>query len=120
MVTEEQINKAIGAHGLWKQRLRSAIDAGKSEFSVATMRLDNVCDFGKWLYSLPPAIKATDEYKKVKDIHAKFHAEAANVLNFAVQGKKEDAEKSIALGGAFAVLSADLTKAMMLWKKTLK
>jgi len=47
MAIAEEITKAIGAHGMWKQRLRQAIDTGKSEFTVERVRPDNLCDFGK-------------------------------------------------------------------------
>jgi len=44
MSTQDQIKKAIGAHGLWKTRLAAAIDVGKSEFTVDTVRKDNACN----------------------------------------------------------------------------
>ncbi len=115
----DEINKAIGTHGLWKQRLRTAIESGKSEYTLANTRVDNICEFGKWLYSISPEIKATESYKKIKDLHAKFHMEAANVLSLALQGKKEEANKSLVPGGTYFIASADLTKEMMNWKKTL-
>jgi hypothetical protein len=42
----EQIRAAIGAHGTWKARLRSAIDSGQSTLSVGVTRLDDRCDNG--------------------------------------------------------------------------
>ncbi len=116
MAAVEEINKAIGAHGMWKQRLREAIDTGKSEFTVERVRPDNLCDFGKWLYSLPPGDQTSTHWKTVKELHAKFHAEAARVLGLAVNGHKQEAEKALSTGSNFVKISSELTGTMMKWK----
>lgn len=113
----EQIDKAVAAHGMWKARLRQAIDAGKSDFTAAGVSVDNQCEFGKWLYSLPAADRQGAEWQKVRDLHAKFHREAARVLGLAVGGKKADAESGLATGSQFAKISLELTGAMIEWKK---
>jgi len=117
MSTQDQIKKAIGAHGLWKTRLAAAIDVGKSEFTVDTVRKDNACDFGRWLYGseLPPAAKNLAEYETCRRLHAEFHQCAAEVLNLAVGGKKSEAQKAMGATGKFASTSASLTTAMMKW-----
>ena len=118
MSLAEEISKAIGAHGMWKQRLRNAIDAGKSEFTPDTVAKDNACDFGQWLYgnSLSAVDKGCAEYKAVKDLHAKFHQCASGVLKWAVTGKKADAETMMGTAGSFTTASGELTRAMMTWK----
>ncbi len=118
MSLPDEINKAIGAHGMWKARLRSAVDTGKSEFAVETVAKDNQCDFGKWLYgsTLTAADKGSPEYKAVKELHAKFHLSASKVLRDALGGKKADAEAQLAPTGEFASISGQLTRAMTAWK----
>ncbi len=118
MSLAEEISKAIGAHGMWKQRLRSAIDSGKSEFTPDAVAKDNACDFGQWLYgsSLSAADKASAEYKSVKDLHAQFHQCASSVLSCAIAGKKADAESMMGNSGKFTTTSGELTRAMMTWK----
>lgn len=116
MANTEEINKAIGAHGMWKQRLRQAVDSGKSEFTVERVRPDNNCDFGKWLHGLPPGDKNSEHWKTVQDLHAKFHIEAARVLQLATTGNKAEAEKGLASNSPFTSVSAKLTSAMMKWK----
>jgi methyl-accepting chemotaxis protein len=118
MANVEEIDKAIGAHGLWKTRLKTAIDSGKSEMPVETIREDNQCAFGKWLYgpSLTSADKASSHYKTVKDLHAEFHKTAAHVTELAVSGKKADAQSMMSLNGAYAAVSGKLTQAMLEWK----
>ena len=55
----EQIDKAIGAHGTWKVKLRQNID-GTLALVPAEVGVDNRCEFGKWLYSLAGTPAATD------------------------------------------------------------
>jgi chemoreceptor zinc-binding protein len=119
MAAAEEINKAIGAHGMWKQRLREAIDTGKSDFTVERVRPDNLCDFGKWLYSLPTTDQTSAHWRTVRELHGKFHIEAAHVLGLAVGGLKQEAEKKLDNASQFTKISSELTGAMMKWKASL-
>ena len=117
MSKSDEIKKAIGAHGMWKTRLRSAVDTGHSEFTVDKVKADNNCDFGKWLHGLPNDEKKSEHWTKIRDLHAKFHVEAAKILESAVTGKKEVAAKGLDAASEFSKLSAGLTTAMMNWEK---
>jgi methyl-accepting chemotaxis protein len=119
MANSEEIRKAIGAHGMWKQRLRQAIDTAKCDFTVERVRPDNQCDFGKWLHALPTADKTTAQWKTVQALHANFHREAAHVLELALNKQKPEAEKAIAANSPFAKVSLELTSNMMKWKDSL-
>lgn len=112
-----EIQLAIGAHGLWKQRLSSAIATGKSEFSPDDIRRDGLCDFGKWLHSLPESDRASELWKKVHSLHERFHLESAGVLEAALAGRKEEAAAAMAQGSAYALVSMRLTAAMMEWMR---
>lgn len=122
MADTQEIDKAIGAHGMWKARLRSAIDTGQVDMPVAKIRLDDQCAFGKWLIgpSLAAPEKLSAHDRKVKDLHAEFHRVAATVVEMAQGGQKAAAEKMTALGGRYAEVSGALTAAMMAWKADLK
>ena len=115
MSFKDEITKAIGAHGMWKARLRAAIDTGKLDASVADVRKDNGCAFGQWLYgaTIPAAAKASPDYTTVKGLHAKFHECAAKVLELASKGAKAEANKL--MDGEYATISSQLTAAMMKW-----
>ena len=113
MSTKDAITKGIGEHGMWKQRLLDAMNTGQSEWAPDTVRQDNQCKFGKWLYSCSPQEKSSPHYNNVKGLHAKFHKTAANVLTLALANKQSEAEKEIAPGGEYATISAALTKEMM-------
>lgn len=107
----------IAAHGQWKTRLRAAIDTGKSDASVASAKLDNQCQFGKYFYSLPPHMQSSELGRQVRDKHAAFHAEAARVLGLALSGKKAEAQKAIEMNSDFAKISAELTRLMTDWQR---
>lgn len=120
MHLKDEIEKAIGAHSLWKIRLNAAINTGVSEFSPEKVSTDNQCDFGRWLYgeTISAAEKAGPCYQSVRQHHTEFHKVAADVLKLALSGKKDEAHKLVGLGGRFASLSAELTTAMMAWAKS--
>jgi methyl-accepting chemotaxis protein len=114
---EQQINKAMAAHNAWKQRLLDAIQTGRSEHDPAKVSKDNQCDFGKWLYSLPPAVQRTEHWQNVRALHAEFHKEAGRVLELALAGRQAEARQSLEHGGEFTRRSAALIEALMRWKK---
>lgn len=117
MALSDEINAAVGAHGLWKSRLKQAIETGQSEFTVEAVCRDDLCVFGKWLYSSGPAleVKHSAHYGRCRALHADFHREAARVLSMALAGDKDGARQSMGLAGTYTGVSAELTKAMRDW-----
>lgn len=118
---KDEIDKAIAGHGAWKARLLGAIKQEKLDVPVGTIKMDNQCDFGKWLHgtSTTPAIRDSVSYKKVKELHSEFHKSAARVAELAVAGKKKEAEKLLQIGGEYTLVSSKLTMAMVEWKNSL-
>jgi len=114
MNLQEQIRRAVGSHGLWKTRLRTAIDTGKSDVTTTTARDDRRCELGRWLQELDAEARKAASCQRCQGLHREFHQEAANVLSLALEGKKQEAKKSLE-AGHFAKLSAELTRAMMAW-----
>jgi len=112
-----EIDKAMGAHALWRGRLILAIETGKSDLAIDKVRLDNQCDFGKWLYALPPSEQESEFAKKVKVLHSQFHIHAAKVLALALAGRRKEATEAIAIDSEFIKTSTQLTKTLMEWKK---
>ena len=112
---KQEITKFIGQHGLWKSRLRQAIDNGKSSHDAASVRRDDQCDFGKWLKELPSQERTSQHFRTVSGLHAEFHREAARVLELVAVGKKAEADKAVAMGGSFASASSKLTQEMTAW-----
>lgn len=122
MASVEELDKAIGAHGLWKARLKLAIDTGKTDTPVEIIRQDDQCAFGKWLYgpTLTSMDKSSRHFNAVRQLHAEFHRTAARVVQLAVSGKKAEANAMMAMNGEYAAISGKLTQAMMEWKKASK
>lgn len=116
---KEEISAAIGAHGMWKSRLRTAIDTGKIDTPIATISADNQCAFGKWLHgpTIPAGVKGSEDHRKIVSLHADFHRIAAKVADLSTQGKKDEARKMMDMNGEYASASAKLTSAMMEWQK---
>ena len=120
MSVKEELDMAIGAHGAWKQKLRTAIDAGECESTPEKVKKDNNCAFGKWLHErIDPSVKSSSYYKEAVVLHADFHKEAVSILGMALNGKKEEASNKLNIGSDFSKASANLTKKLNEWKKTL-
>jgi methyl-accepting chemotaxis protein len=111
------LQTAINAHSAWRSRLKAASASGKLDVPVSTVRSDNQCPFGKWLYGsdLPPAEKQTEQYRKVKRLHAQFHEEASKVAQLATSGQQAAAEKALGLSGDFTKTSSALMDALDQW-----
>ena len=118
MTLDKQISMAIGAHGLWKSRLRSAVSNGIGDLKLNVVRDDHACEFGKWLHGpeLDAAVKSSKHHATCADLHHRFHGAAAHVLSLIAAGHKKDAEKALADNGDFDRTSSELTRAMMAWK----
>jgi len=118
MPDAELIRKAIMAHAEWKTRLQKAIETGKVDVSVAKARSATDCQLGAWLTGtdLTAVEKRTDHYQTIKRLHAKFHEEAARIVQLIMVGQKEAATKSLGLLGEYSVASAALTNALAKWE----
>ena len=114
---QDEIQKAIGAHGLWKSRLKRAITSGAADVTVENTAVDDRCDFGRWLHALPRASQSAANFGAVKSLHAQFHVEAASVLKLALAGQKDAAAQAMAPGSKFDRLTTELTRALMEWNR---
>jgi len=118
---KEQITKAIAAHGLWKGRLRQAVQTRSSELNVESVSRDNNCEFGKWLQANPAfAAQWPQHYRNACRLHTEFHREVGRVLQMALSGNRQEAEKQLAPGTPYSQLSSSLTNEMMAWAGELR
>jgi len=117
MTMSKQISNALVAHRAWKERLRRAIENGSTEFKPEAARLDDQCDFGKWLcHAVTPELKQTPTYLTVAKLHADFHLETARILELALKGHKEEAEKAISTGSEWSKTSFALNAKLLSWE----
>ena len=120
MSLKDDIDLAIGAHGSWKQKLRTAIDTGESPSTPEKVMQDNNCSFGKWLHErITASEKESPYYKEVVELHAEFHKEAGAILALALKGEKDEAYDRIKLGSKFSRVSGGLTRKMKEWQSAL-
>ncbi len=120
MSHEPDIDKAIAAHDAWKRRLLSAVSSGSSEFSPDLVRLESRCDFGKWFFGLPAEIRDTEQARKIRQLHAAFHAEAARILSLALEGRRDEAMRSLSSESQYASLSRQLALVLGDWKQQIR
>jgi hypothetical protein len=116
--TVEHINLAIAAHEAWKTRLLSAIQTGSSEWTPRTIKTDNQCDFGKWLYGCPLEERSSPHYSIVKKLHAQFHLEAGRILEIALVGHRDNAIADMAR--RYAQISSSLVAELLKWRAELE
>jgi len=116
----KEINDAIGAHGAWKLKLRTAISVGGSDIEPVTVRCDDRCAFGRWLYgpTIDGHTKSGTPYQVIQRLHAEFHQTAATVLERALAGQKLQATEI--LDGQFKERSEKLVRALIKWKDELQ
>jgi hypothetical protein len=115
-----QIDAAIIAHDQWKARLLAAVEAGSSEFQPDQVRADELCAFGHWLYQAEPALKGSLHYERVRDLHARFHRAAADVLKLALSGEGPRALTSLDFGSDYVSASVLLVDEMQFWRKEMQ
>jgi hypothetical protein len=119
MVTREAIDAALAAHAQWKKRLQDAVATGKSEFKAETVKRDNACQFGQWLYGLPLEDTKSEDFLKAKSLHADFHKTAGEILDLALAGKKQEASQRLDTGGSYGAATGKLVLALQAWKAKL-
>jgi len=117
MSVHDEIDKAISAHGMWKQKLRTAIESGESESTPEKVSSDKNCSFGKWLHErIDPSAKESSYYGEIVQLHAEFHVAAGEILRLALLGDQEKANQLMGLSEDFAQKSGYLTKKMQEWQ----
>ena len=122
MAALQEIDKAIGNHGMWKLRLKAAIDSGRLEAPIDSIRAHHDCPFGKWLHgpTIAPATKASVHFTRVAELHAQFHATTARVAEMATSGQRDEATAEITGTGEFSRAHREMAAAMEEWKKALR
>ena len=111
---KEVIQLAIDSHLAWTLAFRQAIDQERVPREFSSCGYDDACSFGKWLYSLDDDIKHRPAYRRVKDLHYRFHVEAGEILRSMRAADFGDAR--FRLGQDYKAASEQLLKALHDWK----
>ena len=112
---KEIINDAIGSHLAWTGAFKKAIESQSITEAVKFSGYDDMCTFGKWLYSLGDEVKRRPAYRLVKDLHYRFHTEAGEIVRLMKNGEFNDARTY--LSGEYAVISDRLVQALRDWQR---
>lgn len=116
-VTVHPLRAAITAHAGWKKRLRAAIETGTlpEGVTVESASRDNVCAFGKWLYSGEGEVLDAARTARARDTHAQFHKAAGRILAEASQGRREAADAMMCDTNGYAGIAMRLTDELTSW-----
>lgn len=112
----DTIHTAIGLHGIWITRLKTAITTGISNVTPEIAARDDCCDFGKWLYdsAIDASVRESAAYKVITRLHQEFHQSAASILTLALNGK--GGEASALLTEDFTPRSEKLVRGLTKWR----
>lgn len=78
-----ELRNAIGSHGAWKLRLKTAVATGKSAIPSHDAAKCDACEFGKWLTdpTRGGSLALTVPHRVLSRIHAEFHQAAGEVIS---------------------------------------
>lgn len=117
----EQIAAAMGAHGCWKLQLKEAVARGMLHCKSDDIARDDMCTFGKWLGDLTaePEIAGSPEFKNVVLAHRRFHKAAGQIAK-CLEARKAEHARTLVNSAEFQLISDQLGKAMIDWRKSLQ
>ena len=110
------VEAALSAHIDWKRRLRDAVSRGYCEQDSDDVGRDDLCELGRWLHSLPPEYGATSWCEEIVEWHARFHREAAGVVQLIETGRMDEARVAMDPESEFARTSRDLVAMLEMWR----
>ena len=111
------LRKAVTAHAGWKTNLRAAIETGRVPDGIDRSKAAraDACAFGQWL-RLGDGDAADPQFApKVSDLHARFHREAAAILEAAVSGRSEKARHMLTDEHGYLAVAGELTDNLLAW-----
>lgn len=118
MDNTRKINEAIVSHGKMKERLKLAIGGDGADLKPAVVSADDQCEFGVWLHQqAPPEVRRSAAYQNVLKLHASFHRESGRVLELALSGQREQAERAMSAAGEWGRAAASLLAALNVWRE---
>jgi len=118
---QEQIQKAITAHGVFKVRVGQMVEAGTAEMTPQVAAADNQCPLGQWLYGgLDASARSSPQYQSVKELHATFHQAAGDVVALSAARKRTEAMAALEMGYTFKQSSSKLVIALSNWADAAK
>jgi hypothetical protein len=111
----EQVTRALDVHRTWMDKLRVAVDTGRSALAVEAAADAAACEIGRWLaYGASADLRRMSLYERSVAVHERFHREAARTLRLALL-RDPGARASLADAAAFGSAAADLRRTLYDW-----
>ena len=114
LVLTSQLRAGLMAHELWRSGLISAVLTGRGLVRPTEAGRDDACDFGRWLVRLRD-LPEVPQVAAVRELHARFHREAAEVLELATAGRRPEATRAVGPGSRFDEAALKLGAAVKDW-----
>lgn len=106
-------DEAVRAHSDWKMKLAMYLRKRDGSFKPDEVCQDNRCVMGKWIHGEGrAAFGSRPSFGALRDKHARFHREAAEVVRCADAGQSVSEEVAIGANSAFARASAEVVDAV--------
>lgn len=114
----KNVSDAIGAHSMWKTKLKTAVRTGVLPKPASDIACDDQCSFGKWIYGMTgdTSLSGSSHYTAVKAKHAEFHKAVAAVARAVEVGDKGKAE-ALLEGPDFTNTTHDLKQLLLKWRQ---
>lgn len=113
------VSTAIRAHSDWKLRLLGWCNPNSHDkIDVPAIRVDNVCELGKWLQAERRSQSAEPELKELEARHRAFHLAAGSIAELIQRGKQTEAKALIIESNSeFSKTSMEVTRLLLALKK---
>jgi len=107
------INTAIQKHAAWKLKFLTALRSAE-KLDVAFISKDTNCAFGNWLNGKGRFLYSKyDAYAQCVVDHAALHVEAGKIAKAINANRKPEAERMIAPGSTFELLSKKVSDSII-------
>lgn len=96
--------------------MREAIKTGSSDESPAAMRRDDTGEFGQWIHhDISSEDKASPHHPAATELHARFHIQAAKILELVLAGQARQAAEAFGAGSEFAGTAMAFDSELIAW-----
>jgi hypothetical protein len=106
------LDRAYAAHQLWKVKLQDSI-ASRATLDIATIKRDDCCELGKWLYSeARRQYGSKPQFQRLLAKHTNFHLVAGVVAKIINEKQFDEATAMLRDFSLFSTASADVCVAI--------
>ncbi len=111
---------AIRAHVRWGAKLRLYANGSGEKLDSGTVARDDACDLGRWVYGEGSRFAGDDDYRELKDAHARVHTSAAEVIRKVDAKDLSAANAMLRDGGVLPTQSDRVVKAIAAVRRRLE